>query len=478
MTDTIPTDIDWINDVCLAGQMMLTQSGNTLYAIGGYQILDRDSNSIERTNPRFSSSYLYILDFSKIDNLRNDYASVITAQRLPDEIPRVVGGGFFARKGRLHLFGGARWYSSGGLWTYEIAKNEWLEKSDSGLGLDTVALAASAYDVEGEVGWLYGGVVYPEGKDTVDLPAKKALEVLMRVPEVSAAEEVKVEKVQTDSPIVVGQSQRGNMVFIRNIGTEGNGVLVLLGGKVDDSFISLQNVFVYDIATHTWFNQSTTSRRDNFPSARVQSCAVVASAPDGSSHNIYFYGGHDARGQSFWNLHILSLPSFHWVNIDGIGDAYNRFDAACAKVHDKYMVVYRGIEASGDHKCDSNAGIQLFDLSTLEWTTKIDVQADSEKGRYKVPKQLYDVIGGDGEGDATFTFPEGGFEDNRLYRIFNVSANSNHSTTISSSPAPKTLSPGVIAGIILAGCAFLVFISIVSFKYLPHLVHSKGQRSS
>ena len=44
---------------------------------------------------------------------------------------------------------------------------------------------------------------------------------------------------------------------------------------------------VYDIATSTWYQQSTAG---STPRLRVNSCAVIAAAPDGSSYNIYMYG--------------------------------------------------------------------------------------------------------------------------------------------------------------------------------------------
>jgi hypothetical protein len=41
-------------------------------------------------------------------------------------------------------------------------------------------------------------------------------------------------------------------------------------------------------------------------------------------------------------------------------------------------------------KCDTNEGVTLFDLTELKWGSLFNASA----GLYKVPKQVYDVIGG------------------------------------------------------------------------------------
>ena len=50
----------------------------------------------------------------------------------------------------------------------------------------------------------------------------------------------------------------------------------------------MNNINVYDIATSSWYTQSTSGA---YPKIRVSPCAVAAVAPDGSSINIYMFGG-------------------------------------------------------------------------------------------------------------------------------------------------------------------------------------------
>ena len=50
----------------------------------------------------------------------------------------------------------------------------------------------------------------------------------------------------------------------------------------------MSTVNVYDIATNSWYNQATNG---DYPDLRVNPCSVVAAAADGSSYNIYMFGG-------------------------------------------------------------------------------------------------------------------------------------------------------------------------------------------
>lgn len=165
----------------------------------------------------------------------------------------------------------------------------------------------------------------------------------------------------------------------------------------------METVNVYDIATSTWFIQSTTAQKDIFPAGRVAFCSVVASAGDNSSHNIYILGGSitpdvDRTGTN--EMFILTLPAFHWVLVyplkkdNSEGDIRRLSFHRCLKVHEKHMVAYRGYNV--DNRCDSDNGLKkfqgmmIFDMSALTWTTKVQL----ENPKYSVPQALYGIIGG------------------------------------------------------------------------------------
>ena len=155
----------------------------------------------------------------------------------------------------------------------------------------------------------------------------------------------------------------------------------------------MRNVHVYDIASSTWYTQPTTADSDEFPPERTEACAVAATAPDKSSYKIYVHGGY--RGPAYNHtasgaLWILTLPTFHWIRskVDRDQDM-TKAEHTCAKIHEKFMVVHRGV---GNSNCDDYAGLQIVDLVSLRRVTNIDV------GRgvvaYQVPQLVSQTIGG------------------------------------------------------------------------------------
>ena len=135
-------------------------------------------------------------------------------------------------------------------------------------------------------------------------------------------------------------------------------------------------------------------------------CSVVASAEDNSSHNIYIYGGYNEESfgtneRAINEIFVLTLPAFHWILVypsyceDGTCDIRQVYDHKCQKVYEKHMVAYRGINFN--NYCDNDArlgkfqGMAIYDMSSLEWTTKVEL----ENQKYLVPKVLYEIIGGE-----------------------------------------------------------------------------------
>ena len=155
----------------------------------------------------------------------------------------------------------------------------------------------------------------------------------------------------------------------------------------------MKDIHIYDIATRTWYTQQATAFDETFPPNRTEACAVVASAPDGSSHNIYVYGG-VSDGGTIGEVWVLTLPTFHWVRT-GSGVERTRAGHTCTKVRGMYMLVYRGVFKLGTVPCDDNLGVQLMDLTTLEWKSEIGPGGgDQGDEGYRVPEKVYSLIGG------------------------------------------------------------------------------------
>ncbi|KAG4418624.1 hypothetical protein IFR04_008249 [Cadophora malorum] len=214
------------------------------------------------------------------------------------------------------------------------------------------------------------------------------------------------------------------------------GILVAIGGVIFPAYVNvnqsssaaataqseeqsplfMSTVSVYDIAKDEWYEQETS----NAPGQLTQGCTVVASAQDGSSHNIYWYGGFDGLHPAapFSDaVYVLSIPSFKWVKVsDGIA-SHARAGHRCAKPYPDQMLVVGGYSSlSGtDLTCVEGGIIQIFNLSSNEWIQAYDPKTWSN---YTVSPTLQALIGGTAVGSATQTTPSGGFSNTSLAGVF------------------------------------------------------------
>ena len=163
----------------------------------------------------------------------------------------------------------------------------------------------------------------------------------------------------------------------------------------------MQTVHVFDIATETWFAQSTTAQLGFYPTDREAFCSVVASAMDNSSHNIYIYGGWDSGTDGAKDdIFVLTLPAFHWVLVYSSAsdepniDNRRTYAHRCQKIHEKHMVAYRGQtldRCDYDKELNKFQGMAIYDMSSLKWTTEVELESQ----KYLVPQTLYKIVGGE-----------------------------------------------------------------------------------
>ncbi|KAK3688297.1 hypothetical protein B0T22DRAFT_527766 [Podospora appendiculata] len=292
-----------------------------------------------------------------------------------------------------------------------------------------------------------------------------------------------------------GFSERadGALVFVPGWGEKG--VLIGLAGGTNDTFANdLSTLDVYDIASSVWYHQQTSG---DPPSYRVNPCAVIASAPDASSFQIYLYGGQNllpyGEQVQYSDMYILSIPSFTWIKAAQSGDNKPAARAGhTCNLRDGQIVVVGGYLGSSI-PCDS-PGIYVFNASSLEWTSRfnaLDHPADlhpenSVLGNsfgYKVPDIVASAIGGGSGGGATATTPAAGPATGGPFAtgkspVFTITASGNTATVTqwgsgatntgsASSPGgggPNTNSPsptddrrpGLIAAGVIAGFAGLL----------------------
>lgn len=187
--------------------------------------------------------------------------------------------------------------------------------------------------------------------------------------------------------------------------------------RVSPGFMS--SVAVYDIDKAVWYEQKTSG---SIPTQLTQGCTVVASAQDGSSHNIYWYGGYDGirltASDSFVDdVWALSVPSFIWTKVKSGDVKHARAGHKCVKPYPDQMIIVggRGAPTGTTPKCLDKGVVQIFNLSSATWVDSYDPLKWSE---YSVPSSIYDNIGGSGQGGATVTEPKGGFDNSSLAAVF------------------------------------------------------------
>ena len=167
-------------------------------------------------------------------------------------------------------------------------------------------------------------------------------------------------------------------------------------------------VEVYDLKNNYWRNSQPATAADErygIPQGRLNPCSVIARAKDGSSYNIYMFGGYSLDGNTgYGDVWVLSIPSFKWFLVNnggsdapGMPPSYEKM--TCYVVGGgRRMLVYGGRTRPNENynKCDPTS-IHVFDMTNLLWEEVYDPNG----GEYEVPEIIHKVIGGGPSGGAT-----------------------------------------------------------------------------
>ncbi|KAH7026619.1 uncharacterized protein B0I36DRAFT_424313 [Microdochium trichocladiopsis] len=370
----------------------------------------------------------------------------------PSGPPAVSLGYLWNDYKRLFLYGGQ--YSDSppttpqpmSLWQYDIASASWKQFQDpktsagnyseqAGISIQGASEGAGISVPELGVSWYFGGHLdmYTTPGWTANRTYLKSLLEFTHpgyanngvdalhaagAPDGGAYRNITLGGIQDDA----GFTERADGALVYVPGWGPMGILLGLGGGVvtegetQDAFASMSTIDVYDIKTSEWYLQET---HGEAPRVRVNPCAVVFSAPDASSFNIYMYGGQNllpyGQQTQYQDMWILTIPSFTWIKVDlpGGGQPLGRSGHMCAP-RDGQLVVWGGF--TGDTSSCDSPGIYNFDASRLEWASSFTAgdhasDAHSDNGvlagsfGYQVPGIVQSVIGGSSEGGATVTAP-------------------------------------------------------------------------
>ncbi|KAF2876617.1 kelch repeat protein-like protein [Massariosphaeria phaeospora] len=448
-------------DVCKRWAHQSTIVNGTLYIYGG--------NSI--TNPKQTED-TWNNDFLTLDLTKSWQISKpsLTGLPRPSGPPEVALGTLWNSLGSLYLYGGEfshkppRPPTAVSTWEYNLSSKQWFEHKNpkssagdkapedgqpiqrsaegSGFGVSTLGR-----------GWYFGGHLdmwTTEGWNTqIDrVYLKSMVEFTFPGHSNNAVESLRDGKTASEGGVwrnvtdgsegSAGFPERADGVLVYVPGFGEQGLLLGLGGGTNDTFTQMNIIDVFDIATSSWYKQTTSGK---VPKFRVNPCAVVGAAADGSSYNIHMFGGQSLQPAGdqtqYDDMWILSVPSFTWIEVDmskqGVPPA--RAGHTC-HVWDGQMIVVGGYVPK-ELSCDS-PGIYVFNMSSLSWSDqftaltgdralqawegKEDSQGnplgqqanqrgfDSKAGlegsyAYAVPSPVQQVIGGKETGGATLTAP-------------------------------------------------------------------------
>ncbi|KAJ5157735.1 uncharacterized protein N7482_008835 [Penicillium canariense] len=237
--------------------------------------------------------------------------------------------------------------------------------------------------------------------------------------------------------------------------------------KISPTF--METVSVYDVKSQQWYLQNTTGET---PPQLTQFCSVLASASDGSSHNIYIYGGYNGielDNNPSDDVYILSLPSFKWVKAYSGTNTHGRSGHQCIKVYPDQMLALGGVRV-GATTCLGGGVIVNFNLNSLNFQDSYDPKQWS---KYEVPDVVTAQIGGSATGGATTTAPSS-WTNNSLAGIFDKkysktlttywpynSANSSSSSSTATSDHKGSGFPKWAAAVIGVLCGILVVALLV-----------------
>ncbi|KAF2007709.1 kelch repeat protein-like protein [Amniculicola lignicola CBS 123094] len=467
--ETIGSDLgvvkreDSNTDVCKRWAHQSTIVNGTLYIYGG-----RSNTDPKQTSNTWNNDFI-TLDLTKSWQISNPS---LTGLPRPSGPPKVALGYLWNSFDTLYLYGGQfsdtppDYPTEMSLWEYNILSKTWSEHKDpkTSAGNNSVdenqpisrAAEGSGFGVAtlGR-GWYFGGHI--DQWTTKDWYTTEYVRVYLKsmveytfpgwpnkeidsLSEGKTAGDEGVWRNITEGGLQdkAGFPERadGALAYIPGFGEDG--ILIGLSGGTNDTFTQMNIIDIYDIAHSSWYKQSTSGK---MPEYRVNPCITVAAAADGSSYNVYMFGGQNlqpaAQQIQYDDMWILSVPSFTWISVNMTEQSvpYGRAGHTC-HVWDGQMIVVGGYVGQ-ELTCDS-PGIYVFNMSSLSWSDQFTALTgesalkawsgndddsgnplaqqknqrgfDSKAGLegsygYNVPAAVQSVIGGKETGGATLTAP-------------------------------------------------------------------------
>ncbi|KAL2890381.1 kelch repeat protein [Ceratocystis lukuohia] len=276
-----------------------------------------------------------------------------------------------------------------------------------------------------------------------------------------------------------------------------NGIMVAVGGVTYPEFTNPlgeslepdlstsegrgfhETIDIYDIGSKKWYRQNSTLI--DTPPTLAYGCAVMGAASDGSSYNIYYYGGYTALSKTSQysdDVWVLSLPSFTWTKIYSGNNIHGRVGHQCFQPYPGQLMIIGGkpgttssTSEANEKSCLEGNIIQLFNMSSLEW---VDAYDPAKQTNYTIPDEVSNVIGGNAFGGATRTAPASGWSDDELEKLFDTAYPTSKITNYypysaavgTGEPEPTSIGSGSSSDISNGAIAAIVVCSVLALSFM------------
>ncbi|KAJ6179241.1 hypothetical protein N7519_009702 [Penicillium mononematosum] len=431
-----------LGKVCV-GFVLLTQVANilrdTIYLDGGRLWYQKgyDDGCVQLQSDNNLEATIYYLNLTNPFNTKSDFMNVLNNMSVAGGstsiAPNYVDGTMFANDNEFYLYGGmlsntgssdpppanqVLSYAAHQYGTYRSSwapnwKQEYLPTNVTRYITNGAAASAPSENL----GFYFSGMRAPDWGDfnLNQLQSNQTADTLITL-DMSVMSDGKW--TNDTLPSYIPTRSNAELVWVP---VSESGVLVAIGGVVEPiqffrndkenssrtaeseriSPTFMETVSVFDVESKTWYLQNTTG---DIPPQLTEFCSVLASAADGSSHNIYIYGGYDGldyNANPSDDVYILSLPSFRWVKAYTGTNTHSRSGHECIKVYPDQMLAVGGQHVDSTH-CLEGGVIVNFNLNTLRFEDDYD---PTKWSKYKVPELVTKWIGGNSDGGATTTTP-------------------------------------------------------------------------
>ncbi|KAM0127149.1 hypothetical protein ACHAP3_008919 [Botrytis cinerea] len=509
----IPSGLDPVKNMCQRWYHSSILKNEILYIYGGYETFVESNNhgGITGSITMGTNNYMIGVKMNESWNWTKASASLPLVSEqvfLSDSEPAnafssvVLKGALFSGTSGgngIYLYGGTEQSMNTSFYgytdptspnqtllSYDVAQNQWASIDVDSTIPEKPSFGASADVPDQGLGFYFNGEINNgSSTETTSIPAGSSVPlegmVMLNMTD-NTTRNVSTAAIDTNS------RTGGLLQYIPGIGANGKGILIQFGGmyrqagelsdELGGTLAPMDQINIFDInsayngGNGSWYTQQASG---NIPPRRIDSCTVVATAPDNSSYNIYLYGGQDGGSVSYDDVFVLSLPSFTWIQVYESVPGSPRFGHTCHLVGNRQMLTVGGAQKKYSSYCDwESSGVAIYDMYALSWKSTFYHDAN----KYIVPGNITDIIGGNSSGFAQLTRPSKDFTNANVASLFNkallttntntssatntsgsTTANSSATTSAASNNVSHGASTGVIAGATIGVVVAVLIIS-------------------